>query len=103
MTTSVQPCECGQIVPEGERHCWFHHVAEHSKSAYIMCFECGHVWTKRALRKAYRRGVTHRSQWEQRPWFRSNDFAPSWARVLWKAATIRAKNIYFCQLCIHDF
>lgn len=72
-------------------HCHWHNVDEPG-TGYIICGECGHLYrTARDLRRAWRREVL-------RPGFH----VPLWRR-LWRAATIRARKIYFCQECIHDF
>lgn len=80
-----------------DTHCYSCHVDEHF-TGYITCPECFHTYrTAGELRRAYRRELIHLHR--TRPGFED----PSWWQVLWKAATIRAKNIYFCQHCIHDF
>lgn len=71
--------------------------------AWLWCFECGHPWTPRELRRAYRRALTSDIRWRERPWWRSNEWHDSIVRVLWRVATARARNIHFCQLCLHDF
>lgn len=95
--------ECADI------HCYSHHVDEPGDSAYIVCGECFHAYrTARELRRAYRRGYW---QATSRPptglggglFGRNDEWGPSlWVRV-WRVLTIRAKNISFCQECIHDF
>lgn len=62
------------------------------------CYECEQEYpTARSLRKAYRRqfweatGV--KTYWPRMPWLQR----------LWRVLTIRARRIYFCQECIHDF
>lgn len=70
--------------------CWCHHVAEPIVSnTYIICFECGHVWTKRALRKAWRKGY--------------REMCGGWRAALQANYWRRAEKIFFCQVCIHDF
>lgn len=72
-------------------HCHWHNVDEPG-DGYILCPECGHLYrTARELRRAYRRQVL-------RPGFS----VPLLWR-LWRALTIRASRITFCQECIHDF
>jgi hypothetical protein len=85
---------CGVDEPLGRRY-------------YILCGECFHVYyTKGALRRAYRREMwrIHRAP--------PNDYLeavfprippPPTRKVIWKLVTVRAKNINFCQECIHDF
>lgn len=73
-------------------HCYSCHLDE-SGAGYIVCLECGHIYrTARDLRRAYRREVL------RRPGFG----APRWWRI-WRALTVRASRITFCQECIHDF
>lgn len=58
--------------------------------AWQYCYECGQEYpTARSLRKAYR------EQQRQLDW-------SAWDN-LWRCLTIRAKQIYFCQECTHDF
>lgn len=66
--------------------------------AWQYCLECEHEYpSARSIRKAYRRGY-----WQatgiKTGWPRT-----SWLRRLWHVLTIRAKRIYFCQECAHDF
>lgn len=73
-------------------HCHWHNVDELG-TGYITCGECGHLYrTARDLRRAYRREVLSRP-----------GFGISLRWRLWRAMTIRARRIYFCQECIHDF
>lgn len=69
---------------------------------YITCGECFHTYrTPRELRALYRRQLI-RAHLKRPP----NIFdlpEPSLLEILWGALTIRAKNINFCQHCIHDF
>jgi hypothetical protein len=62
------------------------------------CLECGQVYpTARSLRKAYRQqfwSATGLSTYHPRM---------PLVRRLWRVVTIRAKRIYFCQECTHDF
>lgn len=82
-------------------HCWWHEVDEVG-DGYIRCYECGHLYlTARDLRRAYRS-----QQWAMMKSFRWRPipgFEPSTWSVLWSIFTTRAKDISFCQLCIHDF
>lgn len=67
--------------------------------AYIICRECGHRYRSAGeLRRVYRRQFLRTSR---QSWFDMKP-PPRW-RVWWIAVTIRARNIYFCQHCIHDF
>ena len=78
-------------------HCWWHEVDEVG-DGYIRCGECGHLYlTKRALRRAYRAVL----------WSMIRD---AWKRIqlvplelVWNMLTRKTKDIYFCQLCTHDF
>lgn len=73
-------------------HCYSHHVDEPGPG-YIVCGECGHLYrTARELRRAYRRASLAIPDYD----------VPRW-RILWRAWTIRASSIFFCQECIHDF
>lgn len=74
-------------------HCHSHHVDENPGRYYIGCYECGHVYrTARELRRAYRRQS-----------FTIPRYDIPWWRITWRALTIRARDIHFCQECIHDF
>lgn len=88
-------------------HCHWHNVDESAAGAYIWCFECGHVYqTKRALRWAYRRKyVSLFPQWWGwgLPWFFNRGFGTKWQLLRGLVGVPRAKNIYFCQECSHDF
>ena len=90
-------------------HCFSCGVDEYCDSHlghYIRCRECGHIYrTAKELRREYRRmsWENHRGYIRSSPWIFSNQFTPSTLSVLWRTLTIRAKNIYFCQKCIHDF
>lgn len=76
-------------------HCYSCGVDERVENAYIYCYECGHVYrTAGALRRAYRR-----EYWRMSGVF---DPVPVWRRV-WRVLTVRVKDIFFCQECIHDF
>jgi len=82
-------------------HCYSCHL-DHVGTAWRWCLECGHAYhTKRGLRRAY-----HRATWaalsRQQPWLRGNNFHPSIAAEVWRAATIRADQINYCPLCLHD-
>lgn len=66
---------------------------------YRTCFECGTVWTRRSLVRAFRREV--RAHWTN-PSFGPvplRDHALAW----WSALTARAGRIGFCQECLHDW
>jgi hypothetical protein len=79
-------------------HCHWCNVDEPG-NGYILCGECGHLYrTKGELRRAYRRAILSLD----RRTFLGIKPMPRW-KIWWKVLTIRAKNIYFCQYCIHDF
>jgi hypothetical protein len=79
-------------------HCYSHMVDEPG-SGYLLCGECGHLYrTKGELRRAYRREFLRINS---HGWF-GMERLPRW-KVWWKILTIREKDIYFCQHCIHDF
>jgi hypothetical protein len=86
-----------------DAHCFFHDVDEDPIGAHIVCFECGHVYrTAGQLRRDYRRGywdTTGRGA----KLFGEKGFGPSLAARLWRMLTVRAKDIFFCQECTHDF
>lgn len=77
----------------GTSPCWIHYRNEPvTRRTYIVCFECGHSWTRRKLRQEWRRGyLSVRLEGESR--------LSSWRSVLLK----RAKDIFFCPGCLHDF
>lgn len=84
-------------------HCHEHHVDEPEQGAYVWCLECGHVYrTAGELRRLYQRAALKLID-RNHPWFRSNEWYPSAVSALWKVLTIRAKDIHFCQHCLHDF
>lgn len=87
-------------------HCFSHHVDEPADdSTYMICGECGHVYqTAGELRREYRRArwaihKVDRRAGIQHPAFRP---LPTWL-VLVEIWTIRAKKIFSCQHCTHDF
>lgn len=91
--------------PACERvHCYSCGVDEpFDDGDYRLCFECGHVYRDGAeLVRAYRRAAWNLLD-RHHPWLRGNEFYPSVVESLWKIATIRAKNIGFCQECLHDW
>lgn len=56
-------------------------------NTFIICFECGHVYTKRSLVKAWRQEFSIKERLRHPIWVYGK----------------RARDIYFCQVCIHDF
>lgn len=80
-------------------HCHWHNVDEPGPG-YIGCGECGHLYrTAGQLRRAYRRVIWQMWRYDAQPGAR----LPWLWRTLWRAATVRARRISFCQECIHDF
>jgi hypothetical protein len=92
----------GSIV---ESYCYCHNTNEvcAEKHVYIVCFECGHIWTKRTLLKAYHR----QSKLSDTVIDPTGLFGPvsRWSQVRYwfHRWTMRPSRIYFCQECIHDF
>lgn len=83
-------------------HC-YEHMVDESGTGYICCGECGHLYqTAGDLRRRYRTVVW--DMWRRQPRiFRSEWTGPGLFGILFMMATVRAKKIYFCQYCIHDF
>jgi len=81
-------------------HCYSCNLDEPLEGGYyILCGECFHVYyTKAELRRAYRRVYWRTHRWA--PF--GGPPTPMW-RILWRVLTVRAKDIYFCQECTHDF
>ncbi len=91
-------------------HCYSHSVDEDTTGAYIVCFECGHVYkTRRSLTWAYRKEFWRVSSPHSLPaapdgvWGAPATRGPAFAERLWHVLTIRASKIPFCQECMHDF
>lgn len=85
----------------GTSPCWVHYRSEPiGDDTYRICFECGHVWTRRSLVKAYR--AISRTRRPRRllsdKWW--GDGLLRWA---WRYLTVTAKKIHFCQECVHDW
>lgn len=94
----------GGTIPEGHSYCHVHHVPERvGRRAFRVCFECGHVWTRRSLRRAVRRYYLRPDPWATRAWLRGDEWTESWAQAIWRALTVRSAGISFCQVCVHDF
>lgn len=103
-------------------HCHIHQVDEPVLGAYRVCGECGHVYYSRhELRQAYRREwlaalraapVPPPPPWSgvvlvlpdaltpKKPPPRWVTWVCNWWRVVFPPM---AKNISFCQECVHDF
>lgn len=78
--------------------CLVHGVTEPDEGAWLVCFECGHVYrTPRDLRRDYRR-----EYWRVASMEGAYPAIPLRWR-LWRAATVRASRVTFCPHCIHDF
>lgn len=87
----------------GYSYCWSHQQMEHIPlNAYEVCYECGHVWTARALRRAW-----HREYPMPKLAWRSDRFVSDnligWLRHARHRWFKRASRIRFCPECIHDF
>lgn len=85
-------------------HCWSHNVDEmRIGKPYLVCQECGHMFQNaRSLRKARRatmRGIYLGEIRHARTW------QSLWLDVRGAVSLItrRAKHIYVCPLCTHDF
>lgn len=82
----------------GDDHCYIHHVDESSDGAYLICFECNHV---------YRRKRDLRRDWRVCYWqYSSKAFGLTgdrWYKRIWRVLTVRATKIHVCQHCTHDF
>ena len=84
MATQVT-CECGHLPLPGEHHCWIHHADEQPDDAFMVCFECSHVYRRDTdLEAAWRRGF------------------PEWPEH-YPNGPKKAADIYFCPECLHDF
>lgn len=72
-------------------HCWIHDVDEfETPTTYRVCFECKHVYqAEQELVDAYNRVVTE-----------MNASGKGEEPISLRAS---AEEIYFCQLCMHDF
>jgi hypothetical protein len=92
-----EPTEaCGAV------HCHSHHVDEPADPAYIVCFECGHVYrTARELRQEYRSAWTGFLRNAIGDASIGDQLQTAWFWLLSRFA--RARSITFCQHCIHDF
>lgn len=80
-------CNIDEPVPQGSR-------------AYLVCVECGHVyWRARDLRRLHRRSV---KQGVRDARLFATDFELSWWGWL-RVYLRRARRIWSCPLCGHDF
>lgn len=88
----------------GTSACYSHQRTETiTPKTYRVCFECGHVWTARALRRTY---TAEGRALLRDGWTVPGDTGRSWWRRLRyriRLATTRVRTIYFCPLCVHDF
>lgn len=84
-------------------HCYSHHVDEYARDPYLVCGECFHVYrSAQELRRAYQR-QSLRIWWAGERKIFSSDWHVGLLLVLRRVITIRTKDIFFCQHCIHDF
>lgn len=84
-------------------HCFAHNVDEPGPG-YLGCQECFHLYrTPRDLRRAHRancRQAIHKEWWTTEPFWA---VLRAWISCRWHLLTVRAKDIYFCPECGHDF
>lgn len=96
------------------QHCYSHHIDEPATGAYIVCFECGHVYRTafelwwQHLRQAARLARRDLRHPLNPPWWTELDI-PKWQRgrraalaMVAHAVVCRPSRISFCQHCIHD-
>lgn len=82
----------------GQMPCYVHNVVEPVDGAYLVCFECGHVYpTAGALRRDYRR-----EYWRVSGIAGAYPPIPLWRRLR-SAVTVRVSRVTFCPHCVHDF
>lgn len=75
-------------------YCHVHEVDEEiPRRVYVVCFECGHAYTARELRRRWREEFRKVNSYGS-PFGRIDTLKRTWKR---------ARHIYFCQECIHDF
>lgn len=55
-------------------HCWEHGDERIPRRVYVICFECGHVWTKHSLRWRYIR--EHVSMWRKKDEWNGRRYGP---------------------------
>lgn len=85
------------IDPDG---CYFHGDGCYLEHPYIVCFECGHCYTRRSLRRAYWKQSRFRSLYEEERIPIRSIVRYQFHRAYW---WIRPSRIFFCQECIHNF
>lgn len=96
-------------------HCHSHNVDEPADRAYIVCFECGHVYPsalslwweylRQGLRLTWKDLLDPmdppRELMRDVPWYAKG--RPSAVWMLLRSLLRRPSRITFCQHCIHDF
>lgn len=81
-------------------HCHSHHVDEPDEPSYLICLECGHVYrTAGELRAAYRR-IWSQITFGPSPTLQTR-LADLWGWL--RSRFARARDITFCQECLHDW
>lgn len=98
-----------------DHHCYSHHIDEPADGAYLVCFECGHVYRTALvlwwehLRESGRLALKDLRRPMNPPAWAELDI-PKWQRgrraallMLALAVLCRPSRITFCQHCIHDF
>lgn len=84
--------------------CWSHHQNEpRTRRTFITCFECGHVYTRWSLWRAWTRTGKELARWDREhpppfahtPPSRLRQWAHRWFK--------RPSRIFHCQECVHDF
>lgn len=87
-----------------EQACWSHFRNEpRTRRTFIVCFECGHVYTRWSLWKAWVRTGRRLRRWNEKhpaPFQTRPESRFSVWRRIWLTPPSR---IYHCQECVHDF
>jgi hypothetical protein len=109
------PCPAYPCPWENHQHgldwsdCWVHHRSEKiTKRTYIVCFECGHVYTRFGLWRAWVRSGKIVRNFDKKyppPYTAAVNRMTYWdsCKFWWHRWFMRPSKIFFCQECIHDF